>query len=194
VWSRNCLPFRWTWVHPSQIFNGVRDAQSIVVCVVFCRSLFVLLSFSFGHWLFFDLRLLIAPLVSSNSSYIYSQHISNSIDETLHREQDHFMTSFLRYVLSITIFPFVPFLLSIISSVYLGFTASDCACPFGFFKLLFFYIHSFILYTNKRSPIPHNISFSFDVVVFYFELYMIVNNFVCWSLASINWIHRDRLC
>ena len=120
------------------------------------------------------------------SPYIYSQHISNSIDETLHREQDHFMTSFLRYVLSITIFPCVPFILSIISSVYLGFTASDCACPFGFFKLLFFYIHSFILYTNKRSPIPHNISFSFDVVVFYFELYMIVNNFVCWSLASIN--------
>ena len=145
MWSRNCLPFRWTWVHPSQVFNGVRDAQSIVVCVVFCRSLFVLLSFSFGHWLFFDLRLLIAPLVSSNSSYIYSQHISNSIDETLHREQDHFMTSFLRYVLSITIFPFVPFPLAIISSVYLRFTASDCACPFGIFKLFlytfFYFVH-----------------------------------------------------
>jgi hypothetical protein len=115
VWSRNCLPFRWTWVHPSQIFNGVRDAQSIVVCVVFCRSLFVLLSFSFGHWLFFDLRLLIAPLVSSNSSYIYSQHISNSIDETLHREQDHFMTSFLRcfvdHYFSFCSFPFVHYIL-----------------------------------------------------------------------------------
>jgi hypothetical protein len=30
-------------------FSGVRVARSLVFCVVFCRSLFVLLSFSFGH-------------------------------------------------------------------------------------------------------------------------------------------------
>jgi hypothetical protein len=40
--------------HPtsSPIFNGVRVSQSLVVCVVFCRSLFVLLPFCrfyFGH-------------------------------------------------------------------------------------------------------------------------------------------------
>jgi hypothetical protein len=40
-----------------QVFCGVRVARSLVFCVVFCRSLFVLLSF-------FDLRNLITPLVS----------------------------------------------------------------------------------------------------------------------------------
>jgi hypothetical protein len=39
---------------------------------IFCRSLFVLLSFFFWPLcgLFFDLRILITPLVSSNSSYL----------------------------------------------------------------------------------------------------------------------------
>ena len=36
------------------VFSGVRVTQSIVLCVVFCRSSF-------------DLRILITPLVSSNS-------------------------------------------------------------------------------------------------------------------------------
>ena len=73
------------------VFNGVRASQSLVFCVVICRLLFVLLScflltivlsvlFSFGHviicpaflWTlhyvsFFDLRLPITLLVSSNS-------------------------------------------------------------------------------------------------------------------------------
>ena len=40
-----------------------------VFCVVFCRSLFVLLSFFFFP-LSVDLRILITPLVFSNSSYI----------------------------------------------------------------------------------------------------------------------------
>jgi hypothetical protein len=46
----------------------VRAAQSLVFCVVFCRSLFVLLFFFFCplHCLSFDLRLLITPLVSSD--------------------------------------------------------------------------------------------------------------------------------
>jgi hypothetical protein len=53
------------------VFSGVRVALSLVFCVVFCRSLFVLLSFFFWplYCLFvFDLRTLITPLVSSNSS------------------------------------------------------------------------------------------------------------------------------
>ena len=29
------------------VFSGIRDAQSLVFCVMFCRSLFVLLSFFF---------------------------------------------------------------------------------------------------------------------------------------------------
>ena len=46
-------------------------AQSVVFCVVVCRSLFVLLSFSVWplYCLFFDLRFLITPLVYSNFSY-----------------------------------------------------------------------------------------------------------------------------
>jgi hypothetical protein len=57
--------------HPSShsIFSGVRVARSLVFCVLFCRSLFVLLSFLFWPLcclFFFDLRILITPLVLSN--------------------------------------------------------------------------------------------------------------------------------
>jgi hypothetical protein len=45
--------------HPS----GVGVTRSLVLCVIFCRSMFVLLSFFF--------LFLITPLVSSNSSYIF---------------------------------------------------------------------------------------------------------------------------
>ena len=72
------------------VFSGVRVTRSLVlyVCFVvvvvwefyvrltywgfFCRSLFVLLYFFFWPLcclFFFDIRILIAPLVSSNSSY-----------------------------------------------------------------------------------------------------------------------------
>ena len=57
------------------VFSGVSGIWSLVFCVVFCRSLFVLLSFFFGSLcclIFYDLRLQITPLVSSNSSYIKS--------------------------------------------------------------------------------------------------------------------------
>ena len=60
-----CLPFRSTWVHR-------RLTRSLVLCVMFCRSLFVLLPIVFWPLRcpsFFDLRILITPLVSSNSSY-----------------------------------------------------------------------------------------------------------------------------
>ena len=59
-------------------FCGVRVPKSLVFCVVFCRSLFVLLSF-------FDLRILITPLVSSKSSNLRSVCFS------------HFPTCFLTY-------------------------------------------------------------------------------------------------
>jgi hypothetical protein len=61
---RNCLrapdiPFRSTSVHPD--LSGVRVALSLVFNVVFCRSLFVILSLFFWpfYCLFFDLWLLI---------------------------------------------------------------------------------------------------------------------------------------
>ena len=52
--------------HP--IFSGVLVARSLVFCVIICRSLFVRLSFLFQASVlsFFDLRLLINPLISAN--------------------------------------------------------------------------------------------------------------------------------
>ena len=60
MWNKNCLPFQSTRVQP--LLSGVCFAQSLVFCVVFCRSFFVNLSFFF--WLlcclsFLDLRILI---------------------------------------------------------------------------------------------------------------------------------------
>ena len=67
------------------VFSGVCVARSLVfyIHVVFCRSLFVLLSFFFWPLTlcclsFFDLRILITPLVFSNSSctlYIVHVHL-----------------------------------------------------------------------------------------------------------------------
>ena len=59
--------------HPSspQVFSGVRVTRSLVLYVMFCRSLFVLLYFFFWPLCclsFSDLRILIAPLESSNYS------------------------------------------------------------------------------------------------------------------------------
>ena len=52
------------------VFSGVRVTQSLVLCVMFCRSLLIFLSFFFLPLCFlsFDLRILITPFVSSNSS------------------------------------------------------------------------------------------------------------------------------
>ena len=48
-------------------FSGVRVAQSLVFCVMYCRSLFVLFLLAIVlSVLFFYLRLLITPLISSN--------------------------------------------------------------------------------------------------------------------------------
>ena len=57
-----------------RVFIRVRVARSLVFCVMFCRSLFVILTFFF--WpvccLFFsDLRNLSTPLVSSNFSFLF---------------------------------------------------------------------------------------------------------------------------
>ena len=46
----------------SLVFSGIRVAPSLVFCVVFCRSLYCLS--------FFNLWLLITPLVSLNFSYM----------------------------------------------------------------------------------------------------------------------------
>ena len=53
------------------VFSGVRVARSLVFCVMFCRLLFVILSFFIWPLcclFFFDLRILITPLASWNFS------------------------------------------------------------------------------------------------------------------------------
>jgi len=53
------------------VFSEVRVTRSLGVCFVQCRSLFVFLYFLFWplcFLFFFDLRILITPWVSSNSS------------------------------------------------------------------------------------------------------------------------------
>jgi hypothetical protein len=55
-------------------FSGGCVAWSLVFCVVFCRSLFVLLYFLYWSLcclFLFDLRILIIPLVSSTSPFVY---------------------------------------------------------------------------------------------------------------------------
>ena len=55
----------------SPVFSGVRVTGSLVLCVLFYTSLFVLLSFFLWSLccLSFDLRIMITPLLSSNTSY-----------------------------------------------------------------------------------------------------------------------------
>ena len=64
------------------VISGVRATRCLVLCVMFCRSLFVLLSFLPLYCLsFFDIRILITPLVSSSSSLIIRiDRISCSIE------------------------------------------------------------------------------------------------------------------
>ena len=68
------------------VFSGVRVAQSLVFCVVYCGSLFVHFFWSL-HFISFDLRLLITPLVSSNffhtSPEVGITHTYFSIDRHL---------------------------------------------------------------------------------------------------------------
>jgi len=49
------------------VYSGIRGARSLISCVVFCRSLFILLFFFIWslYCMSFDLQLLITPLVSS---------------------------------------------------------------------------------------------------------------------------------
>ena len=52
-------------------FSGIRVTRSLVLCVCFVNSCLSFCSFYFGHCVvfFFDLLILITPLVSSNSSF-----------------------------------------------------------------------------------------------------------------------------
>ena len=73
-WSRNCLPFGSTRVHPH--FSGIRVIRSVVFYEVLCRSLFVLLAV--GLYVLFWFTYSDYPLVSSNSSQ--NNHILFTLD------------------------------------------------------------------------------------------------------------------
>ena len=77
----NGVDFENKWYRPPSVpehliaspdFSGVRVTRSSVSCVMFCRSLFVLLSFFFWSLccLSFNLRNMVTPLLSSYSSVI----------------------------------------------------------------------------------------------------------------------------
>jgi hypothetical protein len=66
------------------VFNGLRVAPSLGLSVMLCRSLFVHLSFF--CWLLccpslVDLQILVAPLVSSNSSYVTISVSTNYVSQ-----------------------------------------------------------------------------------------------------------------
>jgi hypothetical protein len=76
-WSRNYLLFQGTCVHPRFIVRFVLlDLKFYVSC--FVERCLSFCTFSFGHCVaclfFFDLRILITPLVSSNSSLPILKH------------------------------------------------------------------------------------------------------------------------
>ena len=71
------IPYRTRWdLHLSSpsVFSGVRVTRSLVLCVCVVYRCLSFCTFYFGHRLtlcclfFFDIRILITPLVSSNSS------------------------------------------------------------------------------------------------------------------------------
>jgi hypothetical protein len=60
------------------VFSGVLVARALVLCLMFCRSLFALLFFFLLAIAFSDLPILITPLISSNASMSFidtSEHL-----------------------------------------------------------------------------------------------------------------------
>jgi hypothetical protein len=127
-----------------QVSSGVCVTQSLVLWVMFCKSLFGLLSFFFWPLccLSFDLRILITPLVSSNSS------IYETGDSSSHNEKH--------------LFPF---------SVCLNVRVVPSLCSFVLFYSVFVYcifFYSFIfifgsLFSRKLFRIRVHLSRRFDI-------------------------------
>jgi hypothetical protein len=62
----------------SPVFSGVRVTRSLVLCVMLCRSLFVLLSSFFWPLCCLYLRILITSLVSPNSSCMFYETVARN--------------------------------------------------------------------------------------------------------------------
>jgi hypothetical protein len=72
------------WYSDWPIFNGLRVAPSLGLSVMLCRSLFVHLSFFCWPLCcpsLIDLQILVAPLISSNSSYVTISVSTNYVSQ-----------------------------------------------------------------------------------------------------------------
>ena len=100
--TKRVTNIKWTWDKLclelfSLVFSGVRITRSLVLCVMFCRSLFVVLSFFFWPLcclFFFDLLNLITSLVSPNSSRntpihsIFVFHVFQIVQKCPHKYEE----------------------------------------------------------------------------------------------------------
>ena len=149
-----------------QAFSGVCVTQSLVLCVMFCKSLFGLLSFFFWPLccLSFDLRILITPLVSSNSS-IYGTGDSSSPNGK-------------------HLFPFLFFW------VFVLFQA--CVVLLCFCTVLFF-IHLFLYSDPSFLANSFGLEFtSFDVLILeIFPWYNVNGTISSYNVLHTNWWRRQ---
>ena len=80
----------------SPVFSGVRVTQTLIVCVVLCRSLCVIFIWSIYCLSYFDLRLLMNPLVLSEFSnrnhpaHLLWKESLNSNNKTFHLQFKEF--------------------------------------------------------------------------------------------------------
>ena len=137
------------------VFTGVRAAQSLVFCVVFCRSLFVLLVFFCWPLCclsFVDLQIMITPLVSSNSSCNISWYISYDI------KQASISYSVLEVINGVFVhFPWIQCPQSDKSCVYTYFFLCEILVIILFFLLYCDVIIDFLhLFQRRRDP-PDNV-------------------------------------
>ena len=114
-------------------FSDVRVAWSLVLCALIGRSLFVL--FYFFFWplccLSFDLRILITPLVSTNSSFLTTIKCNWYLSQALVARSHHplfsnflftnlFSIKFLYFFIISSLFPYFNLFVSIFIQSYVN--------------------------------------------------------------------------
>jgi hypothetical protein len=107
------------------VINEVCVTRSLVFCVMFCRSLFILLSFSVWSLCclsFFELRIMITPLVPSNSSHRNQRALSKKLCNQPLQFEIHTKSHLFRWQTEVQTFEKVhalPINSQMISDVYL---------------------------------------------------------------------------
>jgi hypothetical protein len=95
-WSRNCLPFRSTWVHSPPVFTGVRVCF-VVRCLSFCTFSFdhcVFRSSSiYGFWLpLWYLQTLLKDMLDYAQKNIYSFSIERPLNLPQHPDSNNYFS------------------------------------------------------------------------------------------------------